>query len=192
MLFKKGITTTKTDRRVKVFIRDCGRQPVALREYSLCGECKSSPLKSWKKRTLNSLIVHTQQMINLFLRQHKSLILLLLLASIRPLMVWAQSVQKHVGYVPAVEPSTTLTWKYLKRNEVPLGYHKNLPLLQPLFRWDAYLVAAGPQLRSRGGSMWLLCSMVSLHCPSLAWYVGVMNHTSSSTSQLPSLSWAAR
>lgn len=132
MLFKKGITTTKTDRRVKVFIRDCGRQPVALREYSLCGECKSSPLKSWKKRTLNSLIVHTQQMINLFLRQHKSLILLLLLASIRPLMVWAQSVQKHVGYVPAVEPSTTLTWKYLKRNEVPLGYHKNLPLLQPL------------------------------------------------------------
>lgn len=51
-------------------------------------------------------------MINcLFLRQYKRLILLLHLASILPLMVCAQSVQKHVGYVPGVEPSTALKWK---------------------------------------------------------------------------------
>lgn len=33
--------------------------------------------------------------------------------------------------------------KYLQRNEVPLGYHENLPLLHPPCKWGAYLVAGG-------------------------------------------------
>jgi len=51
-------------------------------------------------------------MINhLFLRQYERLTLLLHLASTLPVMVCAQSVQKHVGYVPGVEPSTICKWK---------------------------------------------------------------------------------
>lgn len=133
-------------------------------------------------------------MINrLFLRQHKRLILLLLLASDRPLMVCAQSVQKHVGYVPGVSLQLHSNGKYLKRNEVPLGYHKNLPLLHRLFKWGC--IPGGCRsgvgiclLKSSGGSVWLLCSKVSLLHRSLAWCVGVMNYASSNTSQLPSLS----
>lgn len=38
--------------------------------------------------------------------------------------------------------------KYLKRNEVPLGYRENLPLLHPSSKWGGYLVAVGTELGS--------------------------------------------
>lgn len=151
--------------------------------YVVSVKWESSPLKSWKKGTLNSLIVHTQQMINcLFLRQYKRLILFQHLALILPLVVCAQSVKRTRDTCQEWSLQLHSNGKYLQRNEVPLGNCENLPLLHPPSKQGGHLVAVGTDWGSADLKVMVevcgCCLKVSLLLFALARYIRVTNHSS--------------